>query len=62
LANFVGIVVGFLNVSIACGASSLPPRYPLNATWFQTCGTIGKLNIDVNGLMPGKKRGGIVIV
>jgi len=24
---------------------------------FETCGTIGKLNIDVNGLMPGEKEG-----
>jgi hypothetical protein len=32
-ANFVGIVVGFLNVLvIRLVASSLPPRYLLNAT------------------------------
>jgi hypothetical protein len=33
LANFVGIVVGFLNVFklYASVASSLPPRYPLKA-------------------------------
>jgi hypothetical protein len=34
-ANFVGIVVGFLNVCIIhLVASSLPPRYLLNATWY----------------------------
>ncbi len=34
MANFVGIVVGFLNVYIIrLVAFSLPPRYPLNATW-----------------------------
>jgi hypothetical protein len=47
LPNFVGCVVGFLNTSpciplwrgtkgeVACGASSLPPRYALNATWYK---------------------------
>jgi hypothetical protein len=37
LANFVGCVVGFLDVLnlYACGASSLPPRYPLNAVWYK---------------------------
>ena len=35
LANFVGYVVGFLNVCIIrLVASSLPPRYPLDATWY----------------------------
>jgi hypothetical protein len=40
LANFVGIVVGFLNVSIIRLQSAVtelvevPPRYPLNATWY----------------------------
>jgi hypothetical protein len=35
LANFVGIVVGFLNVcKIRLFASSLPPRYPLKAKWY----------------------------
>jgi hypothetical protein len=40
LANFVGIVVGFLNVSIIRLRSAvtepveMPPRYPLNATWY----------------------------
>jgi hypothetical protein len=33
-ANFVGCVVGFLTVCSACGASSLPPRYPLKAKWY----------------------------
>jgi hypothetical protein len=37
LANFVGIVVGLLNVcKIRVVASSLPPRYLLNATWYDT--------------------------
>jgi hypothetical protein len=36
LANFVGCVVGFLNVCIIrLVAYSLPPRYPLNATWYK---------------------------
>jgi hypothetical protein len=35
LANFVGSVVGFLNVcKIRLVASSLPPRYPLKAKWY----------------------------
>ena len=35
LANFVGCVVGFLNVCIIrLVASSLPPRYPLKAKWY----------------------------
>jgi hypothetical protein len=41
LANFAGCIVGFLNVCttrdlqvIRLLASSLPPRYPLNATWY----------------------------
>jgi hypothetical protein len=37
LANFVGFVVGFLNVLVyACGASSLPPSYPLKSDWYKT--------------------------
>jgi hypothetical protein len=37
LANFVGSVVGFLNVLLkyACGAFSLPPCYPLKAKGYQ---------------------------
>jgi hypothetical protein len=36
-ANFVGIVVGFLNVLvIRLVVSSLPSRYPLNAAWYKT--------------------------
>jgi hypothetical protein len=36
LANFVGSVVGFLNVcKIRLVASSLPPRYPLKAKWYE---------------------------
>jgi hypothetical protein len=35
LANFVGFVVGFLNVcTIRLVAFSLPPRYPLKAKWY----------------------------
>jgi len=37
LANFVGIVVGFLNVcKIRLASSSLPPRYPLKAKWYKS--------------------------
>ena len=36
LANFVGIVVGFLNVcKIRLVASFLPPRYPLKLKWYK---------------------------
>jgi hypothetical protein len=38
LANFVGSVVGFLNVcKIRLAASSLPSRYPLKAKWYKSC-------------------------
>jgi hypothetical protein len=35
LANFVGVGGGFLNPPRrTCGASSLPPRYPLKSKWY----------------------------
>ena len=37
LANFVGCVVGILNVcTIRLVASSLPPRYPLKVKWYES--------------------------
>jgi hypothetical protein len=55
LANFVGFVVGFVNVcTIRLVAFSLPPRYPLKAKWddknFSRRWSIGKMVLHVKGI------------
>src|SRR5664280_543101 len=66
LANFVGCVVGFLNVcTIRLVASSLPPSYPLKAKWYYiltgektylTNGPIAQLFIVIAVTAEGKQR------
>jgi hypothetical protein len=58
LANFVGSVVGFLNVFVGNGrdrslhASSLPPRYPLKAKWYQSFTVIAIILLTSKAAFP----------